>query len=169
MKVCSKCSKEKPLIDFYKSVKSTGGHRSSCKSCCNAARKEWFLKNKEKNYKNTTIWKENNRDRYNELSRNSRTRQRLRVLEMVGKGILKCSRCGCDVIALLEINHINGGGAQEVKRKNTVFYGKILRGDRSLDDLNILCKMCNILHYVELKFGKQHFRLTWEKNENYSI
>jgi hypothetical protein len=150
LKVCSKCGEEKPLTDFYKSATSIGGHRSSCK-------------------RSTIAWKETNRDRYNELSRNSRTRQRLRVLQIVGRGVLKCSRCGCDATELLEINHINGGGAQEVKRKNTIFYGKILRGERCIDDLNVLCKMCNILHYIELTHGEQNYILTWGKNENSSI
>lgn len=76
---------------------------------------------------------------------------------------LKCSRCGCDLIKLLEVNHINGGGGKErAIRRSTMILKDIVRGVRKTDDLNLLCKVCNILHYVESK-GIKGFVVTYKK------
>lgn len=85
-------------------------------------------------------------------------RIRNEALNIVGRGILRCTDCGIDKSEILEINHKNGGGRKELvnKRGNiqyTPFLRAIISGKRSIDDLNILCKICNQIHYVKLKFG----------------
>jgi hypothetical protein len=62
---------------------------------------------------------------------------------------------------MLEINHKNGGGAREVKQGNR-FNCDIISGRRSIDDLEILCKPCNAVHYLELKYGPLPFCVKWE-------
>jgi 5-methylcytosine-specific restriction endonuclease McrA len=75
---------------------------------------------------------------------------RLRVLKIIAKNDIKCANCGITDVRILDINHINGGGAKETKHNNRQFYYDIIKGRRQTDDLNLLCKNCNFLHYLKL-------------------
>ena len=88
----------------------------------------------------------------------------MKILDKISNGNIFCVNCGCDRFEFLEVNHINGGGAKEYKHggNNKKFYASILSGERPTEDLNILCKPCNNLHYLELKFGKQPYKIIWE-------
>ena len=66
----------------------------------------------------------------------------------------KCVNCGCTIPEALEINHKDGGGRKEYhsgsagdRQKDMLF--AILNESRSTNDLELRCKVCNILHYVE--------------------
>lgn len=72
-----------------------------------------------------------------------------------------CVRCGCDDPRILEINHKNGGGGIELRSKGTQLYHDIASGKRSTEDLELLCKPCNAIHYLERKFGKLPMRVIW--------
>lgn len=48
MKICSKCSIDKKLEDFYPHPRTRDGRQSSCKACCNIATKSWSKRNPEK-------------------------------------------------------------------------------------------------------------------------
>jgi hypothetical protein len=78
-----------------------------------------------------------------------------------------CARCGCDDIRLLEINHKNGGGNRELEAGRTApqFYYAIADGKRDPSDLEVLCRPCNALHYLELKYGHIPMHVVWEGNE----
>ena len=78
-----------------------------------------------------------------------------------------CENCGCNDLNLLEINHKNGGGTKESHKgkSSNQFYLDIYKGRRKTDDLNLLCKVCNALHYLELKNGKLPFVISWRKND----
>lgn len=78
---------------------------------------------------------------------------RLKALQRVDPK-LTCSRCGCDDTRLLEINHKSGGGRQEFKKAKTPIQNQIIHRNRTTDDLELLCKPCNHIHYLELKFKK---------------
>ncbi len=85
---------------------------------------------------------------------NARQR-RIKAAAMERIGGAFCVRCGCADIRALEINHKYGGGTKE--RRTTNKYGihmwnAILSGKRSTDDLNVLCRVCNNLDYMERKF-----------------
>lgn len=76
----------------------------------------------------------------------------------------KCVNCGCDNTDALEINHKNGGGTRERRERNgsKAFYLAILSGRRDSADLEIRCKVCNILHYLkELKKVEGNWKITW--------
>jgi hypothetical protein len=79
---------------------------------------------------------------------------------------LKCCSCGCRVMDILEINHINGEGRTEMKyhyrHRNIHFLKDIVLGVRKTDDLEIRCKICNILHYVETIQGIRGFTVNYE-------
>lgn len=94
-----------------------------------------------------------------------RERERKLVLEKIAKDNnlpLRCP-CGCDDISLLQVNHVNGKGAKEFREKGGAhnFYRKILRGERSTKDLNILCQVCNWSYYAQLKSG-HHWTIKFE-------
>jgi hypothetical protein len=76
---------------------------------------------------------------------------RRRVMEKLGGGV--CVRCGCDDERLLEINHKRGGGRKEGwSRRMVSNLRAILAGTRKSDDLEVVCKVCNVRHYIELRF-----------------
>ena len=76
--------------------------------------------------------------------------QRIREKAIERLGGKKCANCGCDEFSLLEINHINGGGRREAKTKqNRQLYRDIINNKVDLKDYNILCRVCNALHYVQ--------------------
>lgn len=98
--------------------------------------------------------------------RGKKTRERVRavVLNVVSKNNPVCVNCGCDDKRFLEVNHINGGGGKELERgkRTNEFAWSIYMGRRKTDDLNILCRVCNALHYLELKYGKTKYKITYE-------
>lgn len=79
---------------------------------------------------------------------------RQKTFQLLGGAI--CSGCGCDIYEILEINHKNGGGHKEHREKTMAqMYRDILSGKSNKNDYNILCRVCNSLHYVKdiLKIG----------------
>ena len=74
-----------------------------------------------------------------------------------------------DVVSILEINHRDGGGYKEYgprkQNPSTKFYREVVKGSRKTDDLNILCRVCNALHFVETKHPelKGHFVVGFTK------
>lgn len=104
---------------------------------------------------------------YREYVRNSNAKTRTEAIILISKGDPICDSCGCDNVKILEINHKDGGGCQERKLKwgdsNAKFYRAIIKGVRKTDDLNLLCKVCNMLHFVSQKFGLNNYQVTWQK------
>lgn len=106
----------------------------------------------------------NNRELCLERQKKWRDRLREEVLLLVGGKNYKCENCGCDDKRLLEINHINGGGNKELQKgkKSMRFYLSIARKQRKTNDLNILCKVCNALYYLEKKYGKTKHKIIYQ-------
>ena len=97
------------------------------------------------------------------ITRNYRRRVRKRVLEKLGG---KCVYCGCDVDEILEINHKHGGGGKEYNEKyncTVTFHLDILKGRRSIDDLELTCRVCNAMHYVKVIKGIEGHVVEWKK------
>ena len=42
------------------------------------------------------------------------------------------------------------------------FVNDIFMGRRAVDDLNLLCKVCNALHALEMRFGKLPIKVIYE-------
>ena len=88
-----------------------------------------------------------------------------KALEVVSRGKMACVYCGCDDIRILEINHKKGGGGKETERGSlhTPFYYAIIQGKRPIDDLEVVCKICNIRHFVTLRFPDLvgRFKIEW--------
>lgn len=90
MKKCCRCLKLKEIIDFSINREKIS---PACIKCVIKYRKAYQKKN---------------RDRLNE----QRRKKRLKTLEIMGN---KCIKCGFDDIRALQIDHINGGGAEEIR------------------------------------------------------
>jgi len=105
-------------------------------------------------------------DNANKRIRGKAMRERVRLtnFNIVSGNNPICENCGCSDVRLLEINHKNGGGTKErAKGKSSnEFAWNIYMGRRSVDDLNLLCKVCNALHALEMKFGKLPIRVIYE-------
>jgi hypothetical protein len=116
-----------------------------------------YLKNRTKYQNRSNEWKRKNRIKINEYVQNLRKK----ILELLGN---KCVYCGCDIPEALEINHIKGGGNQEkhYRRARTMYYLDILKGRRDIKELELTCRVCNSVHYLEKlkKLGK-HWEVTY--------
>jgi len=102
-------------------------------------------------------WAKRNKEHLRQYGIEYRYKTRLKALQKIsGLEKPKCVYCGCDVFEVLEINHVNLDGRKESRRTNWNGYGlvlAILRGDREIGDLEIVCKVCNQAHYCEKKHG----------------
>jgi len=87
---------------------------------------------------------------------------RLRVLEILGGAF--CAECGCDELAILEINHKSGGGNKIAKdRPLRMQHLDIVLGRVDLSEYNVLCRVCNAAHYVRELLGIDGHRVIWNK------
>lgn len=81
-------------------------------------------------------------DRHRERINTYRRRQRLAVIAILGG---KCAECGFADIRALQIDHINGGGAKELKKLNGVQYtiSVIKSAINKENKYQLLCANCN--------------------------
>ena len=95
--------------------------------------------------------------------REQHRRVREKAIDLLGGR--RCAECGCDEFALLEINHIHGGGRAAAKtRQNRQLYRAIVKGEVELSDYNVLCRICNALHYVQNILGVNGHKVTWRRS-----
>jgi hypothetical protein len=129
-------------------------YRQTYKQSIKKYNHKWYLKHKNEVIEKSRIYHNQHSAKHKMQMRNYQHRLRVRTLEIVGKGKLECSNCGCRDIRLLEINHINGKGTKELNRLGSlIFYQKIRDGKRSIKDLSILCKVCNWAYFIKQKYG----------------
>lgn len=155
-KCCNECKKVKPTTEFYKNNRSRDKLQNHCKQCMKAKNRKYYRENREKlNAKQKRYYREN-REKVMVYARKFSQKLRLKAMQIVsGLDVPICVNCGCDFLPILEINHNDGGGYNEQKTMpSSPFYRAIVKGIRTVDDLNILCKPCNALHYVKLLHGK---------------
>ena len=114
---------------------------------------EWFILGRKRIYDNTKQWVK--------IYRDNKRKQAMNVIS----DQIECINCGCNRFELLEINHKNGGGREERRKNNykscLYFYNAIINGERSTEDLNILCKVCNVLHYISLKYNNVQYEIIY--------
>lgn len=92
---------------------------------------------------------------HSKYSKAWRIEKRLEALRKISGGKIKCVRCGIKDIRVLDINHKNGGGRKELKKNKLSHLSvRIALGNRKISDLEILCRNCNYLHWLELKQKK---------------
>jgi hypothetical protein len=86
---------------------------------------------------------------------------RLGALRLVSSDTPKCGRCGCDVLEILEINHIHGGGTARKESGIRLWRIVLAAGDSATEFFNVRCKVCNQLEYVEARFNVRSHRVIW--------
>lgn len=92
-----------------------------------------------------------NKEKCSEYSRKRHLERKIIALKKISNGKAVCVSCGCDFVDVLEINHINGGGCKEHKKIKRSLRDVIINGKRNTHDLNVKCRVCNALDYVERK------------------
>ncbi len=132
-------------------------------------KREYYLKKRREYYlENCERERETSRQRHIRRSlrepdyyKNRYVKIKTRSLSMIGKGKVQCVNCGCNDIRLLEINHINGSGTKDYALYigKSSFIQTIAAGKRKTDDLEVCCRVCNALQYLESKYGIYHIRL----------
>lgn len=115
------------------------------------------------NYERIQQWFRDHPEQRRIYNQRGHRKYRAKAVEVVARGKLACAGCGCDDPSVLEINHMNGGGYDEYRGRTTSFYRAIINGTRPLDDLNLLCKVCNALHTIRLKEPElaRHYQVIW--------
>lgn len=123
--------------------------------------KKWSSEHKGYHKKYDKKWDSEHKEQIKEHDKEIR----VRILNLISNGLPHCVRCGCDDIRFLEINHKNGGGTKEIQGGKLVneFYWNIYKGRRKTTDLEILCRVCNSWHYLELKYGKTPHKVFYDK------
>lgn len=131
--------------------------------------RQYRKSNREKDVEMKRNYYVRNAEHLREYARNYRQRHskrfellRQHALVIVGRGSVRCIKCGCDDPTLIEINHINGGGKAERRLLSSqAIHTRIIDGRRSIDDLDLRCRVCNLLHYLEMKYGISNYDVTW--------
>ena len=135
----------------------------------NKQSRENYLQHRDETIQRTTKYHHEHKEWRQKYYKQDYQNKKLKVLAMIDPA-KKCARCGCDDTRFLEINHIKGGGRKERKgfNENGKNYGYnmillIFNGHRDTKDLNLLCKACNSLEYLEKVYGKTGLRVVWDK------
>lgn len=168
-KICKKCNTEKEIGDF--GLLDTGRINSWCKNCYNEYVKLRMRKHRKEHPENH---KRSRRKYYDKIVN--------AVFSHYGN---KCSNCGCPNISskaftsnrflkdkiyidrkFLELNHIKGEGYLDRGLKsNLQVCIELVKGIRSWEDYNLLCRVCNILHYVQTVLKINGHKITYSSIE----
>ena len=131
--------------------------------------KEYYQKNRYAIIQRTTKYHLEHKDWRKKYYKQYYQKIRLEVLAMVDPA-MKCAKCGCDDTRFLEVNHIKGGGVKErkgyEKEGHELSHNMILLiyyGKRGLEDLNLLCRVCNSIDHLEREYGHTRLRVVWDK------
>lgn len=165
-KTCRDCGLEKPLTEFHRNKGMKDGYAPNCKDCRHNYFKEWYARPgvRDRQLERMRRWRNQPhiKKRAKRKDREYQKKLRLEAMRKIsGLESPVCASCGCDDFRLLEINHKNGGGRKEVGRNSKNFYRAIRDGKRKTSDLNVLCRVCNIKHGLELRFGRLPFKVVW--------
>jgi len=127
---------------------------------------EYYLKHREETIQRTKKYHQENKEWRKKYYQKQYENIRLEVLAKIDPA-MKCANCDCDDPRFLEVNHINGGGGKEQKtRGKKVTHNMILlihTGKRGLEELNLLCKVCNQLDHLERVYGHSGLSVEWDK------
>ncbi len=99
-----------------------------------------------------------NKKKINDYRNNLHKKIRIEALEKLAYDKqLKCVRCGCVSINVLQVNH------KTIKTKEIVderLLRGIINGERDVEDFEILCGVCNWLHFFE-NIGNDRWIIKW--------
>lgn len=154
-----------PCINGHLSVRRTKDRK--CLSCDKDATKDYKRRNASKVqvYDNKRPRRQSDPQKKKLADKKWRTTLRLKVMDFLGGR--KCGNCGCDVLSILDINHVKGGGRSHRKTEHfSTIWSKILSGKLPKQDFNVLCKVCNTQHYITEILGTKGHKVTWNSVDN---
>jgi len=151
-KFCPSCRKVKPINEFglfYLTRTKKRSRRSNCKVCQNICS---MLQHKKHPRKHMTI-----QNKKHDLKR------KIKAFALI-QDKNECVRCGCTDFRFLEINHKNGSKNEHMLWKSgTGLTRSIVKGWRKTDDLELLCRPCNHIHFLEMKYNEKiPMKVVWE-------
>ena len=175
-KICTKCEQTKALNQFslrsnpdaYVTLRSK--YSAYCRDCWYADRTSWREENPERYIQQYTDYNNLNANKINNNVKKVYYELRVKAIQKLGG---KCVYCTCDNYNFLEFNHINGGGGKEKKHSKIIgrsylaaLCRDILNDNRK--DIELACSLCNKLHWLRLKFGKENvpFTIIWQANSD---
>lgn len=69
MKICKKCSIEKPLTDYCNKKANKDGKHTTCKKCMGESNKEYYSQNKEAHNTRSTKWVNENKELHKSMTK----------------------------------------------------------------------------------------------------
>lgn len=139
MKVCSKCTTEKPLDDFNKSSARPDGRQNYCRSCNSGVGTGYYARNKEV-------------QRPKVRARNVSIKERNRQHVLAYLTTHPCVDCGEDDLRVLEFDHLKDKD-RSVSRMISEGYG-LARIDTEIAKCEVVCSNC-------------HKKRTYSRNPSY--
>lgn len=128
---------------------SLKGHQKTCSPECS-------LKNEKLKHSKRVLasyYRNKNNPEFQEKRKRWRGQAQIKALQIISNSLNpECERCGCPFIPILEIHHINGNGRKE---RGRTFWYAIISGKRKIDDLKVLCRVCNATDFAEKKSCKK--------------
>jgi len=108
-------------------------------------------------------WGKRNRHRTREFCRGATRRAREAIFKLFGG---KCVKCGFSDSRALQIDHIHGAKEPHSHRLRGGYplYRAILRGERDVDEFQLLCANCNSIKIFENKEFAP-YKKEWEREQ----
>lgn len=109
-------------------------------------------------------WRQNNPEKQSLARKRAYDNRKVKAFSLLGE--VRCRRCGCDELHFLEFNHKKGDGCKEWRETGgKAMMDLILTRKRRIDDLEILCRVCNALDFLERKnkIAAKRFNVHWKK------
>ncbi len=125
----------------------------------------WYLNNKERVLTKSRNRRLADKQYANKMNRAYRLRIRLDVLTHYGNGVLACVKCGYSDIRALSIDHINGEGNKDRKRRKHNTY-KYLINDNYPKGYQTLCMNCQCIKREEKGEMRRRFETASILNED---
>lgn len=128
--------------------------------------KLWYENNKEKAREQKKILmrklRSENPEKYNEQSKKSKVKQRLKLFEMYGT---VCSRCGFEDMRALSLDHVNNNGGEERRQLGERGVYKKAKDVYDPETYQILCMNCQFIKRSE---HSDHINLNVEWQQQHS-
>jgi len=144
---CSKCGVKLTDKNWYPSFRKRNS--CICKKCDYEKTKRWRQNNRDKYNQMAKMWYQKNRDKCNQSQREKRHRLKNEVIDAYGG---KCACCGETRKEYLSIDHVNGNGnkhKREIGAGNSEDLYRWLKQNDYPEGFQVLCFNCNM--------GKRNF------------
>jgi hypothetical protein len=121
--------------------------------------KDYYTKNREREVVDSCAYQKNNLEKVQNNHRAWYHEKRMQAFKLLGN---KCVICGETDWTCLQIDHINGGGCQHHKRRQS--YGiivDVIKDSNAKSKYQLLCANCNWKKRFKLKEHNDHNKM-WE-------